>query len=177
MSRKNKIYKKKGRIIKDLTRNIFKILNEDSSKNYNYKQIAGKLGISDTDGKTQVLQKLAELTGNKKIKEVDRGKYQINEDRKYHIGTLDVTSNGNGYFICDDFDDDIFIPSNNLGKGLQNDTVKAYIYKRKRSNKLEADIVEIIERHKTEFVGVLQMSKNFGFVICDNNKMYADIFV
>ena len=177
MSRKNKIYKKKGRVIKDLTRNIFKILNEDSSKNYNYKQIAGKLGISDTDGKTQVLQKLAELTGNKKIKEVDRGKYQINEDRKYHIGTLDVTSNGNGYFICDDFDDDIFIPSNNLGKGLQNDTVKAYIYKRKRSNKLEADIVEIIERHKTEFVGVLQMSKNFGFVICDNNKMYADIFV
>ena len=69
MSRKKKIYKKKGRIIKDLTRNIFKILNEDSRKNFNYKQIAGKLGISDTDGKTQVLKKLVELTSNKKIKE------------------------------------------------------------------------------------------------------------
>ena len=177
MSRKKKIYKKKGNVIKDLTKNIFKILNEDSSKHYNYKQIAGKLNISDTDGKTQILQKLAELTGTKKIKEIDRGKYQINEDRKYHIGTLDVTSNGNGYFICDDFENDIFIPSNNLGKGLQNDTVKAYVYKRNRSNKLEADVVEIIERHKTEFVGVLQMSENFGFVVCDNNKMYADIFV
>ena len=177
MSRKKKIYKKKGNIIKDLTRNIFKILNEDSAKYYNYKQIAGKLGISDTDGKTQILLKLTELTGTKKIKEIDRGKYQINEDRKYHIGTLDVTSNGNGYFISDDFEKDIFIPSNNLGKGLQNDTVKAYIYKRNRSNKQEADIVEIIERDKTAFVGVLQMSKNFGFVICDNQKMYADIFV
>ena len=177
MSRKKKIYKKKGNIIKDLTRNIFKILNEDSAKYYNYKQIAGKLGISDTDGKTQILLKLTELTGTKKIKEIDRGKYQINEDRKYHIGTLDVTSNGNGYFISDDFEKDIFIPSNNLGKGLQNDTVKAYIYKRNRSNKQEADIVEIIERDKTAFVGVLQMSKNFGFVVCDNQKMYADIFV
>ena len=177
MSRKKKIYKKKGNIIKDLTRNIFKILNEDPAKYYNYKQIACKLGVSDTDGKTQILLKLTELTETKKIKEIDRGKYQINEDRNYHIGTLDVTSNGNGYFISDDFEKDIFIPSNNLGKGLQNDTVKAYIYKRNRSNKQEADIVEIIERDKTAFVGVLQMSKNFGFVVCDNQKMYADIFV
>ena len=84
MSRKKKkIYKKKGRVIKDLTRNIFKILNEDSNKHYNYKQIAGKIGITDTDGKTQILQKLVELTANKKIKEIDRGKFQINEDRKY----------------------------------------------------------------------------------------------
>lgn len=177
MNRKKKIYKKKGKVVKDLTKNIFKILNEDSSKYYNYKQIAGKLGISDTDGKTQILKKLVELTGNKKIKEVDRGKFQINEDRKYHIGTLDVTSNGNGYFICDDFEEDIFIPSINLGKGLQNDTVRAYVYKKRRSNKLEADIVEILERNKTEFVGTLQMNKNFGFVVPDNRKMYADIFI
>ena len=71
MSRKKKIYKKKGKIIKDLTKNIFKILNKDSSKYYNYKQISAKLGVSDTDGKTQILQKLVELTGSKKIKEID----------------------------------------------------------------------------------------------------------
>ena len=177
MSRKKKIYKKKGSVIKNLTRDIFKILNNDSSKYYNYKQIAGKLGITNTDGKTQILKKLAELKETKKIKEVDRGKYQIVIDKKYHIGTLDITSNGNGYFVSDDFEKDIFIPSNNLGKGLQNDTVKAYVYKRNRSNKLEADIIEIIERDKTTFVGVLQMSKNFGFVLCDNQKMYVDIFI
>ncbi|REH56317.1 RNAse R [Tenacibaculum gallaicum] len=177
MTRKKKIYKKKGKVIKDLTRNIFKILNEDSNKNYNYKQIAAKLKVSDTDGKNQIIKKLAELTANQKIKEVDRGKYQINEDRKYHIGTLDATSNGNAYFISDDFEHDIFVPSVNLGKGLHNDTVKAYVYKKRRSNKLEADVVEIIDRAKTEFVGVLQMNKNFGFVIPDSNKMYADIFI
>ncbi|SDS52260.1 RNAse R [Polaribacter sp. KT25b] len=175
--KKNKIYKKKGKIVKDLTKNIFRILNEDSEKFYNYKQIAAKLKISDTDGKTQVLKKLAELTATKKIKEVDRGKFQINTDRKYSIGTLDITSNGNGYFITDDYENDIFIPNINLGKGLHQDTVKAYVYKKRSGKKLEADVVEILERAKTEFVGVLQMNKNFGFVVPDSNKMYADIFI
>ena len=175
--KKRKIFKKKGKVIKDLTRNIFKILNEDSSKFYNYKQIASKLNVSDTDGKTQILKKLTELKANKKIKEIDRGKFQINEDRKYSIGTLDITSNGNGYFVTDDYENDIFIPNINLGKGLHGDVVRAYVYKRKRSHKLEADVVEVIERAKTEFVGVLQKSKNFGFVICDSHKMYADIFI
>ena len=175
--KKNKFYKKKGRIIKDLTRNIFKILNEDSEKSYNYKQIAAKIGIEDTDGKTQVLKKLAELTSTQKIKETDRGKFKINVDRKYNIGKLDITSNGNGYFICEDFEDDIFIPSINLNKGLHQDTVKVFTYSKRGSKKLEADVVEVLERAKTEFVGVLQLNKNFGFVIPDNNKMYADIFI
>ncbi|WP_298762852.1 ribonuclease R [uncultured Polaribacter sp.] len=175
--RKKKIYKKKGKVVKDLTKNIFKILNKDAAKFFNYKQIAAKLKIEDTEGKNQIIQKLAELKASKKIKEVDRGKFQINEDRKYSLGTLDVTSNGNGYFITDDYEHDIFIPNNNLGKGLQGDLVRAYVYKRRRSNKLEADVVEIIDRAKTEFVGVLQKNKNFGFVIPDNHKMYADIFI
>ncbi len=178
MTKKKKgIFKKKGNVVKDLTKNIFKVLNEDSEKFYNYKQIAAKLKISDTDGKTQLLKKLAELTATKKVNEIDRGKFQINKDRKYSVGTLDITSNGNGYFITDDYEDDIFIPNINLGKGLHQDTVKAYVYTKRSGKKLEADVVEILERAKTEFVGVLQMNKNFGFVVPDSNKMYADIFV
>ena len=178
MSRKKKgIYKKKGNIVKDLTKNIFKILKEDSQKFYNYKQIAAKLKIHHTDGKTQLIKKLTELTASKQIKEVERGKFQVNVDRKYSIGTLDVTSNGNGYFISDDYEDDIFIPNSNLGKGLHNDTVKAYVFKKRNGKKYEADVVEVLERAKTQFVGVLQKNKNFGFVVPDNNKMYADIFI
>ena len=177
IKKKKKIYKKKGNVVKDITKNIFRILNEDSSKSYNYKQVAAKLKISDTDGKNQIIQKLAELTATKKVLEVERGKFKINADRKYSIGTLDITSNGNGYFISDDYEDDIFIPNNNLGKGLHQDTVKAYVYKIRSGKKMEADVVEILERAKTEFVGVLQKNKNFGFVVPDNNKMYADIFI
>ena len=177
--KKKNIYKKKGNIVKDITKNIFRILNKDSTKSYNYKQVASKLKISDTDGKNQLIQKLAELSATKKIIEIERGKFKINADRKYSIGTLDITSNGNGYFITDDYEEDIFIPNNALGKGLHQDTVKAYVFKNRSGKKMEADVVEILERAKTDFVGVLQKNKdkNFGFVLPDNPKMYADIFV
>ncbi|SEC42839.1 RNAse R [Tenacibaculum sp. MAR_2009_124] len=177
MTRKKKIPKKKGRVIKDLGRRILKILNKDSNKHYNYKQIASQLEINDSEGKNIIIKKLTELATTQKIIEIERGKYQINEDRKYHIGKLDATSNGNAYFMCDDFEEDIFVPSVNLGHALHDDLVRAYVYKKRRSNKIEADVVEVIERAKQEFVGVLQMSKNFGFVLPDNNKMYADIFI
>ncbi len=177
MSKKKKIYKKKGKVIKDLTRKIFKILNEDGEKTFNYKQIASKIDVTDTEGRNQIIKKLGELAASEKIIEVEKGKFKINAVRKYHIGTIDLTSNGNGYFICDDFEDDIFIPSVNLNKSLQDDIVRVYVYNKRKNSKLEADVVEIIERTKREFVGTLQMNKNFGFVIPNNPKMYADIFI
>ncbi|AUC16678.1 ribonuclease R [Tenacibaculum sp. SZ-18] len=177
MPRKKKIHKKKGKVIKDLTRKIFKVLNEDSNKGFTYKQIAERYGINNTEGKNQIIKKLGELTASDKIVQVEKGKYKINEERKYYIGTMDLTSNGNGYFICEDFEEDIFVPSVNLNKALQNDLVRVYVYNKRKSNKLEADVVEVLERAKQEFVGTLQMSKNFGFVIPDNSKMYADIFI
>ena len=180
MSKKKKVFfKKKGNVVKDLTRKIVKILNEDPQKYYNYKQIASKLKISHTDGKTQIVKKLTELKATKTIKEVERGKYQINIDKKYSIGTLDLTSSGNGYFITEDYEDDIFISKTNIGKGLHQDTVKVFVYKRKNGKKIEGEVVDVIKRSKINFVGVLQKNKNknFGFVVPDDHKMYVDIFI
>jgi len=147
MSKKKKgFFKKKGNVVKDLTRKIVKILNEDPQKYYNYKQIASKLKISHTDGKTQIVKKLTELKATKTIKEVERGKYQINIDKKYSIGTLDLTSSGNGYFITEDYEDDIFISKTNIGKGLHQDTVKVFVYKRKNGKKIEGEVVDVIKR-------------------------------
>ena len=180
MSKKKKgFFKKKGNVVKDLTRKIVKILNEDPQKYYNYKQITSKLKISHTDGKTQIVKKLTELKATKTIKEVERGKYQINIDKKYSIGTLDLTSSGNGYFITEDYEDDIFISKTNIGKGLHQDTVKVFVYKRKNGKKIEGEVVDVIKRSKINFVGVLQKNKNknFGFVVPDDHKMYVDIFI
>ncbi len=180
MSKKKKgFFKKKGNVVKDLTRKIVKILNEDPQKYYNYKQIASKLKISHTDGKTQIVKKLTELKATKTIKEEERGKYQINIDKKYSIGTLDLTSSGNGYFITEDYEDDIFISKTNIGKGLHQDTVKVFVYKRKNGKKIEGEVVDVIKRSKINFVGVLQKNKNknFGFVVPDDHKMYVDIFI
>jgi len=178
MSKKSKrFYKKKGSVIKDLASKILKFLNQNSQKSFNYKQIASKIEVEDNNGKQQVIKKIEELKAQKRIEETERGKYKIIQNEHYKIGVLDVTSNRNAYFICDDLEHDAFIPTINLNKGLDGDTVKVYVYRRRNNDRYEGEVIEIIERAKTEFVGVLQMSKNFGFVLPDNPKMYADIFI
>jgi ribonuclease R/exosome complex exonuclease DIS3/RRP44 len=177
MSKRKNRYKKKGKIIKDLTKEILKILNQFPKDNFNYRQISSKLGIKDAHGRDQVIKKLAALQGEGKIEEEPRGKYKIKQIANYYVGTIDATTNGNGYFISEELEHDIYIPSRNLNTALNKDIVKIYLYNRKRNSREEGDVVEIIERAKTEFVGVLQMSKNFGFVIPDDIKMYADIFI
>jgi ribonuclease R len=175
--KKKKIYKKKGNVIKDLTRKILKVFSSNPEKEMNYKQVAAAIQLDTPNARGQVIKKIEDLKGQGKLTETTRGKYSLNADKNYHIGTLDLTSNGNAYFICDDFEQDVFIPSVNINKGLHQDTVKVYVYSKRRSSKKEGDVVEIIERAKTEFVGILQVSKKFGFVVPDNNKMYTDIFI
>jgi len=177
MTRRKKLYKKKGNIIKELTRKILQLLNQFPTQSFNYKQVASKLDITDANGRNQIIQKLEALKIQQKVEESERGKFKIIPLDKYYIGTIDATSNGNGYFICEELEHDIYIPARNLNKALDNDTVKIYLYDRRNSKKQEGDVVEIIERAKTEFVGVLQLNKNFGFVVPDDSKMYADIFI
>jgi len=178
MSRnKKRIYKKKGNIVKNLSRNILQVFNRNSNKVLNYKQIASELDINDANGRNQIIQKLIELKSHDRIDEVSIGKYIIKDESHYYEGIIEVTSNGNGYVICEELEYDIYIPSRNLNHALNNDLVKVYVYKRKKNKKQEGDIVEILERAKTEFVGVLQMNKNFGFVLPDDAKMYSDIFI
>jgi len=163
--------------VKDLTRKILKLLNQNATKSFNYKQISSKLDLTDANGRNQIIQKLEELKGQQKVEEVERGKFKIIPLDKYYIGTIDATANGNGYFICDDLEHDIYIPARNLNKALNKDTVKIYLYNRRNSKKQEGDVVEVVKRFKTEFVGVLQLNRNFGFVVPDDHKMYADIFI
>jgi ribonuclease R/exosome complex exonuclease DIS3/RRP44 len=183
MSRRKKKFpqnfsnKKKKNEIKHLAKKIAKVLSQNDKQSFNYKQIAAQLEITDADGRNQITKKLAELLLDKQIKEIDRGKFQIISDNKYHIGTVDVSSRGGAYVICDDLEQDIYIPSRNMNHALHHDTVKVYVYSRRKNKKTEGDIVEIISRAKTDFVGVLQMNKNFGFVVPDDHKMYSDIFV
>lgn len=175
--KKINIFKKKGSIIKDLTKQLLSIFSKNPTQEFNYKQLAAKIGVTDAASKNQILQKLEELKGKKRIDETSRGKYKIHLANNYFVGTLDVTSNGNAYLVCDELEKDLFIPNNNLNKALNLDVVKVFEYKRKGSKKTEGEVVEIIKRYKTEFVGVLQMNNNFGFVIPDDPKMYTDLFI
>ena len=60
---------------------------------------------------------------------------------------------------------------------LSGDEVEFYVLKRKKRGKLEGEITQITKRIKTEYVGVVQINKNFAFVIPDNKQMPVDIYI
>ena len=176
---KKKHRKPSNNKISNLSNTILSILKKDRNSTFNYKQIAAKLGVNDASSRNQIIKKLAQLKAKQEIEEVDRGKFKAIVNTEYHTGILDLAAKGNGYIISDDFEDDIFIASNNINKALNGDEVEFYAYKRKHRGKQEGEITNIIKRAKTEYVGTIQIheKKNFAFVVPDSNKMYTDIFV
>src|SRR5690606_22063820 len=124
----------------------------------------------------EIIKELKYLLSKQKIEEVERGKFQIVEQSSYFEGVIDMTSRKSAYFVSSEFEEDPFIPSNNLNKALHGDKVKAYVYNKRKGKKPEAEVIEILERKKDEFVGVIQMHGTFAFVVCANPKMYVDLF-
>ncbi|WP_425076372.1 ribonuclease R family protein [Psychroserpens sp. S379A] len=175
MTRKKKKKSKKG--ISNLTNTILSILKKDRNKTFNYKQIAAILGVNDASSRNQIIKTLAKLASKQEIEQVDRGKFKAIVNTEYHTGILDMASRGSGYIISEDFDEDIYIASNNINKALDGDEVEFYAYKRRKRGKIEGEITSIIKRAKSEYVGTIQINKNYAFVVPDGSKMYKDIFV
>ena len=169
--------RKLGKKNKDFTAQIFKILSKEATKSFNYKQIAAILELSDTKSRNEIIRDLKILKSQDKIHETEVGKYQMVSKAEYYEGLIDMTSRKTGYFVCDELEDDVFVPFINLNHALDGDKVKAYIYNRRSSRRPEAEVLEILERKKIEFVGVIDIQKNFAFVTTANAKMYTDIFI
>ena len=178
MARKKKRRSRNNKI-SNLTNTILSILKKERNKSFNYKQIASRLGVNDASSRNQIIKKLAQLKAKGEIEEVNRGKFKAIVTTEYFTGILDLSSKGNGYVISDDFEDDVFIASNNLNKALDGDEVEFYAYRRKHRGKQEGEITNIIKRAKSEYVGTIQIhdKKNYAFVVADSTKMYTDIFV
>lgn len=166
-----------GKSAKDYSAKILKLLSKDPNKSYNYKQIAAVLDINDTKGRNDIIKELKLLVSKAKISTDDRGKYQIIATAEYYEGTVDMTTRKTAYFVCEDLEEDAFIPTNNLHKALDGDRVRVYLYNKRASKKPEAEVLEILERKREEFVGVIEIQKNFAFVTTANAKMYTDIFI
>ncbi len=175
MSKKPKKFSKG---VKDFSGKILKLLSKEPNKTFNYKQIAAKLEVDDTKSRNEIIKDLKILASKKQIIELEPGKYLVKaQSQDYFEGTIDMTSRKTAYFICEEFEEDVFIPTNNLNHALDGDKVKVYVYNRRKGKRPEAEVIEILERNRTEFVGVIDVQKNFAFVTTANAKMYTDIFI
>ena len=162
----------------ELTKGIFTVLEKEPSKSFNYKQIAAKLGVTDTQERNELIKRLGELRASDRIVEEEKGKYKKKPSlHTYFTGKVDLTSSGNAYIVVEDMEDDIFVPHNGLNRALHGDTVEVFIKPKRKGKKQEGEISNILERKKTSYVGIVDKQKTFAFVRPSDSRMYTDIFI
>ncbi len=164
---------------------ILKVFAANPLSPLNYKQIASRLGITDKGSKEMIQNHLQQMFEDEIIEETDRGKYKLNPKyltseivpEHYIVGIVDMKQTGKAYVLCENGGEDIYINMNNTNHALDGDKVKVYLFPQRKKRKREGQIVEILQRAKTTFVGVIQKQGRHTFLICDSSSMPVDIFL
>lgn len=182
MGKKKKIENK----LSVFTAAILSIYGESPFRPMNYKQICKVLGIKDAAGKDVVYHILIDLFEKGILQEERPYRYVLNPayleeygpKKEYVEGTVDMKSTGKAYVILDDESgEDVFIAPNNTGKALHGDRVRVAMFPKRKDKKPEGEIVEVLQRKHTDFVGVLHVSHGYVYVVPDLSTVPVDIFV
>lgn len=160
----------------ELIQNIVNLFNENPEKNFNYRQVAKHLDINNESQRVYVHELLYQLWDEDFLVEISRGKFKLNSRGGYITGTID-RQGVKTYLIPDDGGEPIFIPERKTNHALLNDKVKVFLYARRKGQQPEGEVVDITERAKDTFVGILDVSDNFAFLVCDNRVLTNDVFI
>ena len=147
------------------------------AKLFNHKQIAAKLSLQSEEEKKEVIKILNLLSSEEKIEETQRGKFKYITRANIVEGKIEITSRGTGYVIVDEFDEDVQISQSLTGKALHGDTVLVELLPQRAKLKTQGRVLKIIERNATRFVGIVQKTNDYAFVVPDNNKIHIDFFL
>ena len=157
---------------------ILGVFGRNPKQVYNFKQVSKLLFFNDKYRRAIINRTLDELVKEKQLEQVEPGRYRLLSRAGYKTGTLDMTQHGYAFLVTEDKGDDVFIARNNLKTALDGDLVKVFVYpKRKQSTRVEGEVVEILERARDTFVGTVEISRNFAFLLPDSRKMPFDIFI
>ncbi len=156
---------------------ILSVLNETPGRAYTIKQIAKKLGLKKRDDIKAMTFSVYDLEGEGKIKQLNDGLFTGNTSGKTLIGVVDHVSSRFAYVAIGEDRPDVFIRTQDLASAVDGDTVKIAMLPSRHGEHPEGKVLEIIKRNRTQFVGRLEMSKNFAFVVADFRKIHKDFYI
>lgn len=181
MSKRNQKPKNKRKTSGKFAQKIIDVLFKNPNKPQNYKQIASALNLTNRIDKEILIKDLQSLLADKKIKESERGKFSINAEKNYVIGTIDIAQSGTGYVSVEGLDDDIVIHKKKKKNAFQGDIVRAYVYPTNKGKKhrTEGEVIDIVQRKKTQFSGIFQEQNHgkYAFVLTDRRAVNKDFYI
>ena len=120
---------------------------------------------------------LTELLDDGYIAEVDKFKYKLNSHGVEMTGVFQRKSNGKNSFIPDGGGEPIFIAERNSAHAMNNDRVRIAFFAKRRGRQPEGEVIEVLERANDTFVGTLEVTKSYAFLLTENRTLANDIFI
>ena len=155
---------------------ILTVFYDHPERTYNYKQIADLLTIQDPEITKLVFVVLEELTENENLQSVQRGKYKLKSRSGTISGMVEIQPQGFAFIRSEEVDQPVLVSSRNLNHAMEGDKVKVDLYAIRKNHQPEGEVVEIVERAKSTFVGTISKSRNFSFLI-PSGKAAFDLFI
>lgn len=161
-----------------LAQMVLDIFEQNGNTPLNYKQVSAKLNVRDPESREIIYEILKDEVKKSVLKEISPGKFQLLELKTFIEGVVDLTNDGSAFIVTDDeFESDIFIAPRKLRTALNGDRVKVYVYAKSKGKHKEGEVIEILQRAKMEFTGIVKLSERYAFFIPDDRKMMHDIFI
>ncbi|MBS4021839.1 MAG: ribonuclease R [Dethiobacter sp.] len=158
---------------------LLEFMREAAYRPLTIEELAGKIGVVSTKRDIKKFNKLLEeMEQEGKIIKTRYGRYGIPEKMNLVAGTLQGNQAGFGFIIPDvRTQSDVFVPSNQMNGAMHGDRVVARVLGGGNGRKSEGEIIRILQRRSKYVVGRYEASRQFGFVVPDDQRISQDIFV
>ena len=178
MSKNKKSKSKSGKDIKSqIQASLLTLLDHSDGKSYSFKQIVKKLGLKKKDDIKLVGRMIDEFVEENRIEEVRDGSYRGIAKEEQVTGIVDHVSSRFAYVKIGGDLPDIYIKDRDLGSAVDGDTVEIAIFPTRHGEHQEGKVTKVLHRNRNRFVGRVEVSKNFAFVVADARKIHTDFFI
>lgn len=141
------------------------------------KQLLKRFGNNEEDKKI-LREVISDLEKEGLIYKTHRNTLGVPEKMGLVVGNLSVNSRGYGFVDAPGEEKGLYISSGSMKGALNGDKVVARLKpRRSRNDKLEGEVIKILERRQSRIVGVYEASKRYGFVVAEDRRITSDIFV
>ncbi|MBS4537762.1 ribonuclease R [Clostridium sp. D2Q-11] len=157
---------------------LVEFMKEKAYKPMNKKELADIFDVEKGQLK-DFFELLEEMEKEGYIVQTREENYGVPEKMNLVFGRLQGNAKGFGFLIPDNQEiKDVFISPNDMNGALHNDKVLVRLNRKGAENKKpEGEVIRVIERGNTKVVGTFEKSRNFGFVVPDDEKISMDIFI
>ena len=95
-----------------------------------------------------------------------------------HKGVFEITRSGMGFVVVQGLEKDVIIRPHDFNRAFHGDLVRVEITKGDiRIGRLQGRITQVIERKQREFIGKIEVNRDFGFFLPDTDKPIPDFFI